>query len=165
MRAAAYFRAGDVENAKKDYASAIQSILGGNGFYSLADWYGSVCWTFAVLNLELEKSVGDCNKAFTLDPRNGFAFNSRGLIYLRTGKYREAIEDYDRALQGKLYEEVGRTGLYDSRRHYALFGRGLAKLRLGDIEGGRADIKAAEELKHGVTIEFAAYGLKLDPQP
>jgi hypothetical protein len=45
-------------------------------------------------------------------------------------------------------------------RAYALIGRGIAKSRLGDAEGSKADIVAAEQEREGISAEFAVYGLK-----
>ena len=41
----------------------------------------------------------------------------------------------------------------------SLYGRGLARLRFGDADGGRADLAAAKALDPDVTAEFARYGL------
>jgi tetratricopeptide (TPR) repeat protein len=161
MRAAAYLRAGDVEDAKKDYAGAIQQVMK-TGFYSAANWYASVAWTYAILNLNAGEAFADCAEALKLDPKNGFAFNTRGFMYLRMGRYREALSDYDHALERSLAEDVAALyRLTDNRRHYALFGRGLAKIRLGDAAAGKEDLAAAEKLKPGVGAEFALYGLKV----
>ena len=41
-----------------------------------------------------------------------------------------------------------------------LYGRGLAKARKGDRNGGTADIAAAKAIKSDIADEFARYGLK-----
>jgi hypothetical protein len=46
----------------------------------------------------------------------------------------QAIEDYDAAIS--VFPEFS----------YALYGRGVAKIRIGNEVGGRADIEAAKEV-------------------
>ena len=41
-----------------------------------------------------------------------------------------------------------------------LYGRGLAKARKGDRNGGTAEIAAAKAVKSDIADEFARYGLK-----
>jgi tetratricopeptide (TPR) repeat protein len=109
--------------------------------------------------LELEQALTDCNEAVRVGPANGPALNSRAFIFLRLGRFDEALADYDRALDRPLSDHIA-YGFMDVRAHYALFGRGIAKLRLDDTEGGNADISAAEKMRPGVTVEFALYGIK-----
>lgn len=159
MRSAAYLRGGDIESARRGYAAAIGYILHNNWFSDDADWLGSVCWTYTVLN-NVDAALPYCMDANKADPGNGTALLSRGLLELRTGDFQQAQRDFDTALRRTLSLQVT-AELSVERRHYALFGRGLAKLRLGDTEGGKADIAAAEKFKPGVTAEFALYGLAL----
>jgi hypothetical protein len=42
----------------------------------------------------------------------------------------------------------------------ALYGRGVAKLKLGDADGGNADIAAAKAIQSDIAEEFARYGVK-----
>jgi hypothetical protein len=41
----------------------------------------------------------------------------------------------------------------------SLFGRGVARLHLGDIRNGRTDIKLAKELEPGIEARFRSYGI------
>ena len=47
----------------------------------------------------------------------------------------------------------------DPNRAIALYGRGLAKIRTGDIKGGEGDQAAARTLDPEVKQQFASYGL------
>jgi tetratricopeptide (TPR) repeat protein len=128
LRAAAYLRVNQVENARTDYTRALQHIRTTNNFYSKATWYASLCWTYAVLNLELDEALALCDEGIKLQPRNGPALNSRGLVLLRMGQFAQALANYDQALERPLSERI--ADYIDNRSHYALFGRGIAKLRL-----------------------------------
>jgi hypothetical protein len=44
-----------------------------------------------------------------------------------------------------------------------LLGRGIAALKIGDREGGQADIAAAEAAKPGVSTNFARWGVMPSP--
>lgn len=71
----------------------------------------------------------------------------RALVYLRLGRFKDAIRDYDAALDRN---PVIATSLY---------GRGLAKLRLGEQAQGEADLAAAQKLDSGIARLFAGVGL------
>jgi len=109
----------------------------------------------------IDEARADCDQALKLDPRNGFAFNTRGFMNLKVGRYQEALDDYNHALERPLTQDEG-YGQSDTRGQYALFGRGLTKVKLGDTAGAKADFDAAEKIKPGIAIEFAVYGLKAE---
>jgi Flp pilus assembly protein TadD len=89
----------------------------------------------------------DCNTALKFNAGSAVTLDTRALVALRMGRYREAISDYDFALQ--------RSPNLAS----ALFGRGIALLRTGNVESGRADIAAAERQRPGMTARFARLGI------
>jgi len=105
------------------------------------------CWTRAVMGEELQIALADCNAALKLNAGSAVTLDTRALVQLRMGRYREAIEDYDFALQRS------------PKLATALFGRGVAQIRTGHAEGGHADLAAAEREKPGVSARFASYGL------
>ena len=57
---------------------------------------------------------------------------ARAELRAQEGRYAEAIADYDRVLAG---------AAPDASSERALFGRGLCRLRGGDLGGARADLK------------------------
>jgi hypothetical protein len=63
------------------------------------------------------------------------------------GQWQLAVADFDSALQ------------LDSKLPSALYGRGFAKLKKGDLAGGNADIASAKTAEPNVEAEFARYGL------
>jgi hypothetical protein len=48
----------------------------------------------------------------------------------------------------------------DSKLASALYGRGFAKLKKGDVMGANTDITAAKELDANVLEDFARYGVQ-----
>ena len=56
------------------------------------------------------------------------ALDSRGLAYLKKGQWDAAIADYNAALR------------LNPKLASSLYGRGLAKLKNGDTNGGNADM-------------------------
>jgi tetratricopeptide (TPR) repeat protein len=146
-RGTAHMRSGDRARAEPDYREALRldTIPIDNGQLEVAV-YNDRCWARAVAMIDLDGALADCNEALRLMPGYVPALDSRAFIHLRSGRFREAIADYDAALMGSPSD------------HYSLYGRGIAKLRLGDTEGGQADI-AASKAQQDVSAEFTAYGL------
>lgn len=113
------------------------------------DWslYNERCWYRAVHTIDLDSALADCDRAVALE-RNAAALDSRGLTHLRRDDYARAIADYDAAL-----------ALFPDQAH-SLFGRGIAKLRSGDEEGGRADIEAVRTGIPEIEEWFAEHGIE-----
>jgi tetratricopeptide (TPR) repeat protein/predicted aspartyl protease len=121
------------------------------------------CWQRAVANRDLRDALKDCNQALALRPKadpsigsligrdlapeDPAILDSRGLVYVRLGNFKNAIRDYDSALS------------INSNMPTSLYGRGLAELRLGDKARGQADLAAAEKLDAGIAKRFADMGL------
>lgn len=70
------------------------------------------------------------------------------LLVLKLGNLDAAIADYDAALNAK------------PQLDSALYCRGLAKRRKGDIEGAERDIAAAKTITAGIADRFAHYGVE-----
>jgi tetratricopeptide (TPR) repeat protein len=107
----------------------------------------NVCWSRAILG-QLAKALSACDEALQKSPNDANTLDSRGFAHLKLQMYKEAIADYDAALA--IEHELASS----------LYGRGVAKLRLGDEAGGRADIAAATEKRSNVIGEFARYGIE-----
>ncbi|MCZ3349639.1 tetratricopeptide repeat protein, partial [Acinetobacter baumannii] len=90
----------------------------------------------------------DCNKALQSGAANAATYDSRGLVYLKTGELGAAIDDYSSALR------------IDPRLASALYGRGLAKLKQGDRAGGNIDIAAAKAIQGSIADDFTRYGVQ-----
>ena len=105
------------------------------------------CWARALLGKELDQALDDCNFAVRKDPKAAAFLDSRGLVYLRLGKYDKAIADYDTALA------------LNPSLPWALYGRGLSKQHLGQTAAGQTDIGAAEALAPKIAEEAASHGV------
>ena len=104
------------------------------------------CWTRALWGQEIEEALADCNAAVKLRPDSASFLNSRGLVYLRKGDFKNAIADYDASLQLE-------------RLPWSLYGRGVARVRTGDTAGGQADIAAATALGKNIAATASRYGI------
>jgi TPR repeat len=67
---------------------------------------------------------------------------------LKLGQWTSAIADYDEALR------------LDPKLPTALYGRGFARVKAGDIVRGKAEIAAAKSHDQSVAAQFAHYGLQ-----
>lgn len=106
------------------------------------------CWIRAEAGRQLHKALEDCNHALGRLPSSADVLDSRGLVYLRLGRLRHSIADYDAALR------------VDPKIATSLYGRGLAELREGKKAAGRSDLAAAARLNHGIAERFARMGLR-----
>jgi tetratricopeptide (TPR) repeat protein len=70
------------------------------------------------------------------------------LIYLKMGQFGAAIDDYSSALQ------------FDPKLASALYGRGLARLKHGDIAGSDADFSAAKTIQARIGDDFTRFGVR-----
>jgi tetratricopeptide (TPR) repeat protein len=118
-------------------------------------WNGR-CWARMLADKQLEAALSDCNRALKLAPGRDDILDSLGWVYLRLGRTQTAVARFDAALA------------QSPRLASSLFGRGMARLELGDIRNGRADIKLATELEPGIEARFKGYGIvprEHHPQP
>jgi tetratricopeptide (TPR) repeat protein len=113
----------------------------------------SRCWTRLMLGIELNEALDDCNDAVDSDSKNPNYLDSRGWVYLRLGKYKKALSDFDRSIE------------YRPEGAWTLYGRGLTKTRLGDAAQGEADLTAARKLQPDIDLKVARAGLMTEPAP
>jgi tetratricopeptide (TPR) repeat protein len=140
-RGETYLRKNEFALALKDFDDAIRLRP------ASAVLWNERCWTRAVVG-ELQGALADCNEALRLEPNGSAAvFDSRGLTYLKMGEWKLAVADFNSALR------------LDSRLASARYGRGLAKLKTGDVAGGKADTAAAKTAEQDIEGKFHGYGL------
>jgi tetratricopeptide (TPR) repeat protein len=113
---------------------------------------------------DYDRAIADSDQAIQLDPKFGHAYSDRGRAYCDKEDYDRAIADYDQAIQ--LDPKCARAYVYDAAVNQnakdadSLFGRGMAKLKSGDSEGGNADIAAAKAIEADIADMFEGYGIK-----
>jgi len=114
------------------------------------DWQSlqNRCWVRAILNRDLDKAEADCRASLELFPRWNRTYDALGLVNLKRGNLQEALANYDTAVNG------------DPDLMSPLYGRGIVKLRLGQISDGQADIAAATARSPDLAAEYARYGIK-----
>ena len=74
---------------------------------------------------------------------------TRAYAYFKLGQYQRAIQDYDAALRA------------DARLASSLYGRGVAKLKIGDRKG-EADISAAKAINPSLPAKWRKPASLLD---
>jgi tetratricopeptide (TPR) repeat protein len=145
----AYFNRGYVQFSRKKYDEAIADY--GRSIEldpRMAMAYNNRCMTLILAGRNADAALADCNKAGELAPDDIDVRDTRGFVYLKTGKPELAVAEYDRALA------------IDPKRALALYGRGLGRIRSGDIAAGNADRAAASALVPDIGTQFSTYGLE-----
>lgn len=140
-RAEAYALSGDYQKAMSDE----DTIIGMFKWYGFS--YNGRCWNRALANRDLDLALADCNQSVGEQPDDPYALDSRGLVRFRQRQWDDAIADYNAALKRNPYFAP------------SIFMRGMAEVRKGDAEVGRADIAKAETLSPGTTRDYVRYGI------
>ena len=140
-RGYAEFARKQYEKAIADYGSAIEIDPG----MGLA--YNNRALSRAVAGSDLVAALADSDQALKLLPLNLEVRDTRGFIYLKLGDPALALNEYNAALT------------IDPNRALSLYGRGLARIRMGDA-AGKGDQEAALTINPEVADDFAIYGLK-----
>jgi tetratricopeptide (TPR) repeat protein len=141
-RGAAFQRKGDFARAAADYGEVTR--LQPNNL----DAWSARCWVRALSPGQTQQALADCNTALKIKADAFDVLDTRGFVYLKLGQSDNAIKDFDAALKG------------DPKLAGSLYGRGLAKLRKGDRNGGNTDMAAAKAIKSDIAEEFSRYGLR-----
>jgi tetratricopeptide (TPR) repeat protein len=109
--------------------------------------WNSLCWSRALAG-ELQLALGNCNESLRMRPDDAETLDSRAVAYFKLGRFAEAFADFDAALKR------------NEKMASALYGRGVSRLKQGDVEKGEADIAAAKALKADIAEEYSGYGVK-----
>ncbi|MBP1203262.1 tetratricopeptide (TPR) repeat protein [Duganella sp. 1411] len=108
----------------------------------------NIAWELARRNIALPTALSIATEAVDKQPGQATFIDSKAFVLLRLGRYSEAIGQYDAAL--KLAPKLPA----------ALYGRGIAKWRAGQLAAGDADLKAARAAKPDIADEFARMGVR-----
>jgi len=105
------------------------------------------CWARVELGTDLDKALTDCNEAIDLQSGNAAFIGNRGWVHLRRNELQDALADFNRGLGIK------------ADAAWALYGRGVAQIKLGHADAANADIEAARRLAPSIDAEANRYGL------
>ncbi|MGH6854589.1 MAG: tetratricopeptide repeat protein [Aestuariivirga sp.] len=143
FRSNAHAEKGDFVRAIADDDEAIRL----NPTY--AEAFNGRCLARALLGADLGLARADCDTALRLSSNEPNHLDSRGMVGIKQGLFKEAWADYDAALQ-----KEPAVASY-------LYGRGIAALHLGRTTNGKADLAKAAKLDPNIAQTYAGYGVKL----
>jgi tetratricopeptide (TPR) repeat protein len=138
-RGYAYFATGRYDKAILDYDLAIAIDP------AFAAAYNNRCVARAVAGKELVKALSDCDIALKLSPLNLDVRATRGFVFLKLGDPQMALNEYNALLDR------------DPNRPVALYGRGLALMRIGKPKQGEREMAAARAIDPEIADSFARY--------
>lgn len=105
----------------------------------------NLCWAAATRGVLLDQALKDCDAALAISPDAASFLDSRGRVLLQQGKPQDALASYERALE-KIPNQAA-----------SLYGRGLARIALGQTTEGEADKAAALALAPDIGVDFESY--------
>jgi tetratricopeptide (TPR) repeat protein/predicted aspartyl protease len=114
----------------------------------------SRCWTRVRFDIELDQALDDCRRAVDMSSSNAAFRDSLAWVHLRRGEYRKAVEEFDRSLALRPPTAAAGAG--------SVYGRGIARLRLGEKAKSDADFEAARKLDAAIDDEMRQQGLAVD---
>jgi tetratricopeptide (TPR) repeat protein len=145
--ARAFYSRGNAYSNKADHERAIADFsqaLALNPQYASA--LNSRCYERAILGRTMD-ALADCNASLRLRPGDAPTLDSRAFTYLKMREWDKAVADYDAVIR------------INPTQAGALFGRGVARLRQGNVAGGNADLAAARASQADIAAEMAALGI------
>jgi len=107
------------------------------------------CWFKATTKLQFETALADCDAALKIAPNSPAILDSRAFVLLQLGRNDEAIAQYTQALSKAPMMAA------------SLFGRAIARARLGDRTDAQVDLAAARNISPEIDQRFEAYGVRL----
>jgi tetratricopeptide (TPR) repeat protein len=143
--ASAHMARGNARLAQQQYQLAIQDFdevidRDANDAWALSQR----CFARAAAKVDLDQALADC-EASTRDAGGSIA--RRAFVRLQRGEYQLALADFDSANNGS------------GEDPFVLFGRGIARLRLGQGAEGRADLAHAAQIDPHIAQTYAGYGV------
>ena len=105
------------------------------------------CWARGLSNQMLDDALKDCRKAIRRDGEIPAYLDTLGLVQLRLGHYPESLKAYEQAVAE------------NPRSAWSRYGLGLAKIRGGQTDAGKADLAAARALDPEIEARAGKYGL------
>jgi len=136
-----------IHRAQGDFNAALQDDLRASTLEKHGQVLAGFCEDHAELN-DLDEGLQACNAAHSVFPRWELMQVNLGLVYLKRGELSRAEASFD--------EAISQSG----RHAFALYGRGIARVALGDTEAGQADIPNALLIEADTPEWFVARGIK-----
>jgi hypothetical protein len=112
------------------------------------------CFVRGRHGFDIAGAMAFCNAAVDGEGRPGYALVNRARVELAPGKWEEAGSDFNEALGNQQVRAMSHPMLVD-----AVYGRGIARLRLGDA-GGKQDIKDALAVRDSIARDSEDAGLR-----
>lgn len=139
QRAKAAFALGRLDEAARDFQTIRETHSDDPAMLN------DLCWSAALAGAMLDQALRDCDAALKLEPNSSAILDSKARVLLQRGDAAAALEIYDAAL-AKAPELSA-----------SLYGRGLARIALGQTSEGEADKTAALELDPTAADDFKSY--------
>src|SRR5687768_15027422 len=93
-------------------------------------------------------AIEDITASIEIEPQAEYRYERRATLYFRKNLLDKALADYERAL------------VINPQYAAALYGRGIIRMRNGDLPGGGADVAAATHHRAAIAAEMARAGVK-----
>ena len=129
-------------------AQADQDMLAARTAATTRTALNSLAWFLAQQKAALPEALSAVDAALKQLPDSAAYLDTRALVLLQMGLYKEAVKAYSAALK-----------LQPDQRN-SLYGRGVARRRIGDNAGANADLAAGRKYNAGIDREYADYGIK-----
>ena len=140
-RAALHEAEGDLARAVADHAALLKLDP------QRHDSQRALCLGRAVIG-PFDAALEHCDAALERKPLDLPVLTKRGLAHLQLGHFDRVIADYTEVLR------------YAPRTPEAVYGRGLARIRQGDVKEGEFDLAVAKTMDETIARTFADYGVK-----
>lgn len=108
----------------------------------------AICWIKGTRNFDLEGALKQCTSAIELSSNSAGILDSRAMVWLRMGRYEEALRDLDAAL-------LQTPSLGPSR-----FVRAIVLAKLGRKDEAARELALARRLTPWIEKKYARFGLK-----
>lgn len=96
---------------------------------------------------DIKGGIADFTAAMRLNPKDGYAYFSRGMVYSKIGNYQQAIADFTKGLE----VSPGDPGMY--------YGRAVAREKAGDSKGALTDYRQVVSKPADTSLGFRIRGL------
>jgi tetratricopeptide (TPR) repeat protein len=144
----AYLSASSIYLDRKAYKAAIEEADKAIGVSPQdPEALNARCWARAVGDTGLDLAEADCLRSLAVKPNAGDVLDSLAFVRFRQGRFDEALNGFGAAL------------IQNPKQAESLYMRGIVKLRLGDADGGQADVAAAQTQDSTLPARYANWGV------